>query len=130
MKKFVKGQVSFEYLIISGFLIFTAIVFFAYSMISINNSLTSDKAQQSANLIASYANSLYASGEGSSVIIEVFLPENSNLSFFGKSVIVNYGNGNAYGFANVDFTPLDLGKKRGTRVLKMTFVDGNIAVTE
>ncbi|MEM4630772.1 MAG: hypothetical protein QXU92_04150 [Candidatus Diapherotrites archaeon] len=129
-KKIESGQVSFEYLVISGFLIFVAAVFFVYSMFSINNNLTSDKAKHSANLIASYANSLYSSGEGSSIVIEVILPENSALSFFGKNVIINYGNGNAYGYSVVNFTPVNLGTKQGNRVLKMTFIDGNILVTE
>ncbi|MEM4257392.1 MAG: hypothetical protein QXD98_03465 [Candidatus Diapherotrites archaeon] len=129
-KKIESGQVSFEYLVISGFLIFVAAVFFVYSMFSINNNLTSDKAKQSANLIASYANSLYSSGEGSSIVIEVTLPENSTLSFLGKNVIIDYGNGNVYGYSVVDFTPVNLGTKQGNRVLKMTFIDGNILVTE
>lgn len=129
-KKFESGQVSFEYLVISGFLIFVAAVFFVYSMFSINNSLTSDKAQHSADLIASYANSLYSSGEGSSIIVEVSLPENSNISFFGKNVVISYDNGNAYGYAIVDFTPVNLGVRQGNRVLKMTFIDGNIQVSE
>ncbi len=125
-----KAQVSFEYLVISGFLIFAAIVFFVYSMFSVNYSLTNEKARQSANLIAGYANSLYASGEGSSITVEVSLPDNSGISFFGKSVIINYGEGYAYAYANVDFTPTDLGQRRGNRVLKMDFVDGNVRVSE
>ncbi|MFA5050170.1 MAG: hypothetical protein WC501_04125 [Candidatus Micrarchaeia archaeon] len=77
-----KGQVSIEMMMVIAFILifFIPVMAFSYmKIIELNEDLSTIQAQVAVSRIANTANSLGYMGPGSSLIIDIILPSNSNL---------------------------------------------------
>ena len=70
-----KGQVGVEYLVISGFLLFAVLVFFAFSISTYNESASFTKAKNLVDSLANTASQLSGLGNNSSLTLDLDFPD-------------------------------------------------------
>jgi uncharacterized protein (UPF0333 family) len=152
-----RGQISFEYLSIVAFgmlvLLMAVYLFYGYSANS-NDTFIVSRVEETGNTILNNAHNLYYStGKGSSIILELNLPENvKNIYFLNNTdvseLVIEYNlrRGNT---ESVFFSPISLqgicpytklGKTTlfnaldefhvGTLKVKITNIDGGVMISE
>ncbi len=131
----VKSQVAFEYLVITGFFLAVAGALFIYAIVTINSSLTDQQANDAVLSIASNADFVASLGNGSNVLFDVKLPENSNTLYLNDKyirLVVGSGSGatSYYAYTKVNLSPATLSTSGGRKYFKAIFLDGNVVVVE
>jgi diaminopimelate epimerase len=128
-----KGQVAFEYLIVTGFFLLVAGTFFIYAIVTVNSSLGSQQGNDAVSVIASNADFVASLGSGSNIVFDVVFPDNSTeLQIYEKQVRLVVGSGNGassfYAYTKASMTPTTIPVEGGKHYLKAIFLDGNVLV--
>lgn len=129
-----RGQVAFEYLILTAFLLIVAIILFAYSFfVLIENSKTS-VALSSVRSLAAAADQVSVLGAGNSVIVRISVPDNvESITSLGSSI--NFRLNQLSGQVDVteysisDITPASLPNALGVYDVKVEVVDENVVLS-
>jgi len=130
-----KGQVGTEYLIISGFLLFAALIFFAYSITSYNDLASQSKARNVVDSLANTASQLSGMGNNSSLAVNLDFPEGiSSFQVSGRTVRLFLNNGNGlleyYADASIDLNSIALDKNSGPHIVKAGVKDNKVNFTD
>jgi uncharacterized protein (UPF0333 family) len=130
---FSRGQVGFEYLTFTAFLLLVTGVLFAYSYISYSTTVQLVQTQAVVDDVASAVDFVYAKGPGNSVLVDIKLP--AGLSEFRtdrNAVIITVqqpgGTSNIFSFTKVPITPQYLYFEEGLYTLRVTMEDENASV--
>ena len=129
-----RGQASFEYLIITGFMLLVAGIIFGFSLFSFNENSRMAQAQEAVNRIASNADLVASLGDGSRVYFEVDIPEGiESLGLSGRSVVMQVNSG--FGVSDIQRysrhyleTAGGLPSSRGRFTFSAQFIDGNVVL--
>jgi hypothetical protein len=130
-----KAQVGAEYLIISGFLLFAVIIFFAYSMSSYNDSMSNSTAKNVVDSLAGTASKLSGLGNGSSLTVDLEFPEGiQSFSVSGKAIqmFLNVGSGvkEYYAESRLDLNSASLTLNSGFHKVKAVLNNGKVNFSE
>ena len=130
-----RGQVGFEYIVFTAFLLGIAVLMFAYSFISYSTTVQITQAQSTMDQVASAVDFVYAKGPGNSVLIDVKLP--SGLTNF--QVDQNYvratfippagGSTTVFSFTKAKMNPQQLYFQEGIYTLQISMTDTNATVS-
>lgn len=130
-----KGQVAFEYLVITGFFLVVAGVLFIYAIVTVNSSLANQQANDAVSAMASNADFVASMGNGSNIAFDVKLPENSGTIYMRDKyirLVMGSGSGESsyYAYTKVNLVPSTLSVSGGRKYFKAIFLDGNVMVVE
>ena len=130
-----KGQVGTEYLIISGFLLFAALVFFAYSITSYNDAASQSKSKNVVDSLANTASQLSGMGNNSSLTVDLDFPEEiSSFQVSGRTVRLFVASGSGqkeyYAEASIDLNSIVLDMNSGYHKVKATLKGNKVNFTE
>lgn len=130
-----KAQVGAEYLIISGFLLFAILVFFAYSLSSYNEAASQSSAKGVVDSLANTASQLSGMGDKSSLTVDLEFPDGiSGFQVSGRAVrlFVQAGSGvkEYYAESSVDLNSISLGTGPGFHHVKVSVNNGKVDFTE
>lgn len=130
-----RGQVSVEYLVLTGFLLMIVGVMIAFALFSFNESSNLVKAEGSVIEIINQSNWVASLGNGSKVFFEIEVPEGvQSFEINNKQVrlvlTTASGDTDIFSYAKPNLTPTTFSNNRGRRALSATFVDGNVVVRE
>ncbi|MBI4043979.1 MAG: hypothetical protein HY393_04205 [Candidatus Diapherotrites archaeon] len=129
-----KGQIGFEYLVLTGFLLLIIALVFAYSFVSYSQAIQSQKAEASLNAIVGASDYVYGRGNGNTLLVDIEVPEGVS-SFQVLDNIVSMRVSGAFGSSDylrtskAAFVPASLSTSSGPRTLKVEAVDANVRVT-
>lgn len=130
-----KAQVAAEYLAISAFLLAAVVIFFAYSSMSYNDSVSYSKSKNVVDSLANTASQLAGLGNGSSLTITLDFPEDVNgFSVSGKnlSLFLNSGTGLSeyYAVSKLDLNSISLSTHSGFHTVKAVLNNGKVNFSE
>jgi len=130
-----RGQISIEYLVLTGFLLIIVGVMIAFALFSFNESSNLVKAESAIIEIVNQSNWVASLGDGSRVFFEIEVPEGvQSFQINNKQVrmVLNTsaGNTDVFSYAKPNLTPTTFSNNGGRRALSATFVDGNVVVGE
>lgn len=130
-----RGQISIEYLVLTGFLLITVGIMTAFALYSFNENSNLVKAESAIIKIVNQSNWVASLGDGSKVFFEINVPEGvQSFEINNKQVrlVLNTaaGNTDVFSYAKPNLTPKTFSNNGGRRALSATFVDGNVVVEE
>ncbi len=132
-----EGQISAEYLILVGFIIFILIGILATSLFYsnlISNDIKISQVKNFATKIISSAEKVFYSGEPSLATITVYLPSGvEGISISGKEIAINVSTSNGINrisySSNVPISGV-IAKSEGVKKIKIVAFAGNISINE
>ena len=136
-----RGQISFEYMIVIGFVTFVIVGILALAFVysgGIKDSVKTTQIQNCMNKIISASETVYYSGYPSKSTIKCYLPDNVNdISIRGNALYINFQTSS--GINSVSYpseVPINstsvsgsLGKVQGLRKIKIEAFDGNATIS-
>ncbi|HZX20454.1 MAG TPA: hypothetical protein VFF13_05560 [archaeon] len=130
-----KGQVSVEYLVLTGFILLVAGVIFGFALVSFNENSSFAKAQAVVGEVINQSNLVASWGDESAVFFWIDVPPNAQgFEASGKQVTITLNQGvganQVFGYTRVNMTPVSLPTTQGLKYMKATFSDGNVTVVE
>ncbi|MCU0642179.1 MAG: hypothetical protein MUF61_01185 [archaeon] len=135
MKEEKRGQISTEYLIVVGFIVFFVIISLGvalYYSADIQDKMRERQIEQFARKIIGSAEEVYYSGEPSKSTINIYLPKGvSGISVFEKEIAINFSL--STGFNSVSYSsnvPLEgvIGSIDGVRTIEVTALSDRVMV--
>ena len=132
-----EGQISAEYLIVVGFIIFILIGILVTSLFYsnlISNNIKISQVGNFANKIISSAEKVFYSGEPSLATITVYLPSGvQGISISGKEIVLNVSTTN--GINRISYSskvPINgvITKTEGVKKIKIVAFAGNVSINE
>lgn len=104
-----KAQVATEYLIMAGIVLGGALVIFYYTMAYSSESISINKASESAEIVAKAVDYVYALGPGTQTVVDIDLPSNVIYSYVesyevGFRVSTSGGKSDVYSITKVNVT--------------------------
>jgi uncharacterized protein (UPF0333 family) len=129
-----RGQVATEYLVIFAFLLTAVTMLFAYSFLTINESVAMQKVKDSSSKISSAAESLAAFGEGSRSTITIELPNNvvratANGNYILITLAIAGGDTDYFEKSRATFSYAELPTDAGRHEIVLEVRDGNVSIT-
>lgn len=130
-----KGQVSIEYLVLTGFLLIIVGAMIVFSLYSFNESSNLAKADAGITEMITQSNWVASLGDGSKVFFEIEIPEGVQAFQMNNKqirMVLNTASGDTdiFGYARPDLTPKTFSTNGGRRAFSATFTDGNVVVVE
>lgn len=128
-----RGQVGFEYLTFTAFLLLVTAILFAYSFISYSSTVRLVQVQAAVDDVASAVDFVYAKGPGNSVLVDIKLPSGlSNFRVDQNAVLVTVqqggGTSSIFSFTKVPITSNYLYFEEGLYTLRVAMEDENASV--
>ncbi len=130
-----RGQVGFEYIVFTAFLLGIAVLMFAYSFISYSTTIQITQAQSTMDQVASAVDFVYAKGPGNSVLIDVKLPTGMtnfrvDQNYVRATFIPPVGGGTTvFSFTKAKMNAQQLYFQEGIYTLQITMTDTNASVS-
>jgi len=127
------GQVSLEYLIITGFVLLVAGMLFVFSLFYFNESSNLVMAKSAVTEIANNSNWVASLGNNSRISFEINLPPNVQSFNVGNKTVsmiisTSAGDGEVSATTKVNLTPTSIPISQGKKSMNAAFVDGNVVL--
>ncbi len=128
-----RGQVGFEYLVFTAFLLLVAGILFAYSFISYSTAIQLVQTQAAVDEIAAAVDFVYAKGPGNAIVVDIKLPVGLTELRVDQNVVrVTLkqlgGNTHLFAFTKATMGPNFLYFQEGLYSLRVTMNDANVTV--
>jgi hypothetical protein len=129
-----RGQIGFEYIVFTAFLLGIAALLFAYSFVSYSTTVQNTQSQAVVDSVANAIDFVYAKGPGNSVLIDVKIPSGwSQFRVDQNSVRATYtppvgGATTLFAFTKTKINPAFLYFQPGIYTLNITMTDTNASV--
>lgn len=129
-----RGQVAFEYIVFTAFLMGVAVILFAYSFISYSTTIQGTQTQAVVDQVANAVDFVYAKGPGNSVLIDVKLPASVSVFRVDQNYVLMtfrppFGsNSSVFAFTRARITPQSLYFEDGIYTLQVSMTDTNATV--
>ena len=130
-----RGQVAFEYIVFTAFLMGVAVILFAYSFISYSTTIQVTQGQSVVDQVANAVDFAYAKGPGNTVLIDVKLPSSVTTFLVDQNyVLMTFlppvgGSTSVFAFTRARMTPQQLYFEEGIYRLQVSMTDINATVT-
>ena len=129
-----RGQVAFEYLILTAFLLIVAIILFAYSFFVLIENSKISVALSSVRSLAAASDQVSVLGPGNSAIVRIHLPDNvESANATNKSINFRLnqlsGQTDVTEYSIADITPVSLPNGFGVYDVKVEVVDENVTLS-
>lgn len=128
-----RGQVGFEYLIFTAFLLLVAVILFSYAFITYSQTVQVVQAQAAVDALSSAVDFVYAKGPGNSVLVEIKLPQGLSSFRVDQNYVIatldhSGGTSNIFVFTKPHISPTNLYFEEGYYTLQVTMNDVNVSV--